>query len=283
LWAAPRRRAAPVDLVLARYLCADGLQRRQRAFKCRATVPASLVAVSAIEAARRFKAKRRLDPTGRLLGITYGTWRRVVDDAHYPDIAQDASIIAVDPSNPAAQASSVVHASASEDRALCWSPNGKWIVHSHKDQSDASGSSRGRRHAASPHQLPGARRRGWVAALVAGQSLAPVDGAANRRKPSCSWGLIRTRAGDAEAIELPLGRVDAEVSHAGSCPTARIVVISKEVRVGTSSARWGATAGRARGYRFASEHDAPECGSPDGDIAFIAWPPTGSFRCSRPC
>ena len=36
------------------------------------------------------------DPTGRLLGITYGTWRRVVDDARYPDIAQDAGIVAVD-------------------------------------------------------------------------------------------------------------------------------------------------------------------------------------------
>ena len=34
------------------------------------------------------------DPTGRWLGITYGTWRRVVDDAKYPDIAQDAGIIA---------------------------------------------------------------------------------------------------------------------------------------------------------------------------------------------
>ena len=65
------------------------------------------------------------DPTGRFLGITYGTWRRVVDDAKYPDIAQDAGIIAVDPAQPAAQPSSVAHASGSEDQSLCWSPNGR--------------------------------------------------------------------------------------------------------------------------------------------------------------
>ena len=56
-----------------------------------------------------------------------GTWRRVVDDANYPDIAQDAGIITLTPEKPAAQVSSVVHASASEDQALCWSPNGKWL------------------------------------------------------------------------------------------------------------------------------------------------------------
>ena len=57
------------------------------------------------------------DPTGRFLGITYGTWRRVVDDAKYPDIAQDAGIIPADPVHPAAAPSQVVHASASEDSA----------------------------------------------------------------------------------------------------------------------------------------------------------------------
>jgi Tol biopolymer transport system component len=77
------------------------------------------------------------DPTGKFIGITYGTWRRVIDDFRYPDIAQDAGIIAADPALPAARPLRVVDASPSEDQSLCWSPNGKWIVyHSHKDQGD---------------------------------------------------------------------------------------------------------------------------------------------------
>src|SRR5262249_6085473 len=77
------------------------------------------------------------DPTGRYVGITYGTWRRVVDDAHYPDIAQDAGIIDADPSRPASAPARIVHASASEDQPWCWSRTGRWTAfHSHKDQSD---------------------------------------------------------------------------------------------------------------------------------------------------
>lgn len=78
------------------------------------------------------------DPTGKWIGITYGTWRRVIDDFRYPDIAQDVGIIAADPGDtlPAAPAR-VVDASPSEDQALTWSPNGRWIAyHSHKEQGD---------------------------------------------------------------------------------------------------------------------------------------------------
>ena len=92
------------------------------------------------------------DPSGRFLGVTYGTWRRVIDDAKYPDIAQDAGIIALSGASAAAQITRVVDDSDSEDQSLCWSPNGRWIAyHSHKEQSDdiwlrpADGSAPGKR------------------------------------------------------------------------------------------------------------------------------------------
>jgi Tol biopolymer transport system component len=77
------------------------------------------------------------DPTGAWLGITYGTWRRQVDDFRYPDIAQDAGIIASEGNAPASAPDRIVQDSPSEDQGMTWSPNGKWIAfHSHQQQSD---------------------------------------------------------------------------------------------------------------------------------------------------
>jgi Tol biopolymer transport system component len=75
-------------------------------------------------------------PTQSLLAFTYGTWRRVIDDAKYPDIAQDIGVI--DQSNvPADAPSTVIAKSDSEDQAMAWSPNDKWIAfHSHREMSD---------------------------------------------------------------------------------------------------------------------------------------------------
>ena len=76
------------------------------------------------------------DPSGTRLGITYGTWRRVIDDFRYPDIAQEAGIVSAD-GPPSARPDEIVQDSPSEDQGLAWSPNRRWIAfHSHQQNSD---------------------------------------------------------------------------------------------------------------------------------------------------
>ena len=230
------------------------------------------------------------DPTGRLLGITYGTWRRVVDDAKYPDIAQDAGIIAVDPAKPATQTSSVVHASVSEDQALCWSPNGKWVVfHSHKDQSDdiwirpAAGDTPPRRISF----LGRGAEVGWPRWSPDGKWLL-FDGASRSTHRSVMFvaGVDQeTGAVTMEPVERAVRRADADVSHAEWLPdSAHLVVIGKEGpgrHVITTLARDGGDERVV--HRFASEHDAPGLAvSPDGtDVAFIAPAADGFFQVFR--
>jgi Tol biopolymer transport system component len=72
-----------------------------------------------------------------MLGFTYGSWRRVVDDMRYPNIAQDLGVVRADSSAPAASPARVVRASPSEDQGLDWSPDGRWIaLHSHANGLD---------------------------------------------------------------------------------------------------------------------------------------------------
>lgn len=77
------------------------------------------------------------DWTSEHIAFTYGSWRRVTDDLHYPDIAQDIGIVRVDAAAPASAPETIVRASYSEDQGMHWSPNGRWIAfHTHADGTD---------------------------------------------------------------------------------------------------------------------------------------------------
>jgi len=143
LWARPRAGGSPVRLTaFARDAYAPTVARDGSVlFKTqtyRTTVGVVADTGGAVTSLTTFQSETpSWDPTGQWIGITYGTWRRVIDDFGYPDIAQDAGIVSADPPAPLDRVDRVVDDSPSEDQSLHWSPNGKWIAyHSHKDMGD---------------------------------------------------------------------------------------------------------------------------------------------------
>jgi Tol biopolymer transport system component len=230
------------------------------------------------------------DWSGRWIGLTFGSWRRVVDDARYPDIAQDTGIIGVDPAHPASKPSSIVHASESEDQSLCWSPNGRWIAfHSHRDQSDdiwlrpANDESAVRRVTF----LGRGAETGWPRWSPDGRWLL-FDGAPpSSRKPSMFVMGIDQDTGviAIEPHEVIVQGVPAVISHGEWLPdSGHIVGLAKEgpgQHIIFTVERSGGT-GRIV-HRFSSEHDTSGlAASPDGrEIAFVAPAADGFFQVYR--
>jgi Tol biopolymer transport system component len=227
-------------------------------------------------------------PDGRRIAVTYGTWRRLIDDAKYPDIAQEIGVIAAMPvQTPADKPLEIVAASDSEDQAMAWSPNGRWIVlHSHREQSDdiwlrpADGSAPDRRVSF----LGRGAEVGWPRWSPDGRWVL-YDGASPATGKSAMFILgIDHNSGEVadKGREVLLTGFDGDITHGEWLPdSATIVAIAKEAPGRHAILVVPAAGGAARVvHRFASEHDFPGLAvAPDGTrVAFIAPAPDGFFQ-----
>jgi Tol biopolymer transport system component len=227
-------------------------------------------------------------PDGRRLAVTYGTWRRMIDDAKYPDIAQEIGVIPSMPiETPATAPIEIIANSDSEDQAMTWSPNGKWIVlHSHREQSDDIWlrPSDGRVPDRRISFLGRGAEVGWPRWSTDGKWVL-YDGASpsTRRSVLFVIGLDQeTGAVTAEPREVALAGFDGEVTHGEWLKdNATVVAIARETPGQHAIVSGSIQGGPARiVHRFASEHDFPGLGvTHDGTrVAFVAPAPDGFYQ-----
>ena len=219
-------------------------------------------------------------PDGQRIAVTYGTWRRVIDDAKYPDIAQEIGVVpAATRDAPVASPIEVIANSDSEDQAMAWSPNGRWIVlHSHREQSDDVWLRPADGHA--PDQrvsfLGRGAEVGWPRWSPDGKRVL-FDGASPRTGRSSLFVIgIDQDSGvvTAEPQEVLLSKFDGEITHGEWMPDSRTVVAIAREAPGQHVILMAPVEGGAVRvlHRFRSEHDFPGLAiHPNGSrLAFVA-------------
>ncbi len=226
-------------------------------------------------------------PTRPLLAFTYGSWRRVVDDAKYPDIAQEIGVVDVSRPLPATEPSEVLEDSDSEDQAMTWSPNGKWIAfHTHREMSDdvwlrpADGSRPDKRIT---HLGRGAEV-GWPRWSPDGRTVL-LNGARKSDGASVLYTIgVNQETGEvtSEVRELAIKGVAGEMGHAEWLPASNAIVATVKEGPGRHAIFTASvTNGEALvAHRFQTEHDFSGLGvSPNGrHVAFAAPAPDGYFQ-----
>jgi Tol biopolymer transport system component len=223
-------------------------------------------------------------PTRPLVAFTYGTWRRLIDDAKYPDIAQEIGVIDVSAALPAARPSEVLEESDSEDQAMSWSPNGRWIAfHTHKEMSDdvwlrpADGGEPGKRITF----LGRGAEVGWPRWSPDGRTVL-LNGARTSDGASVLYTIgVNQDTGEvtSDLREVTVAGVSGEMGHAEWRPdSASVVALAKEGPGRHVIFPVPAAGGRATVvHRVATEHDFSGLGvSADGRfVAFAAPAPDG--------
>jgi Tol biopolymer transport system component len=226
-------------------------------------------------------------PTRPLIAFTYGTWRRVIDDAKYPDIAQEIGVVDVSQTLPAAKPTAALEDSDSEDQAMTWSPNGKWIAfHTHKEMSDdvwlrpADGKGPDKRITF----LGRGAEVGWPRWSPDGRTVL-LNGARKSDGASVLYAIgvnQDTGATTSELREVNVTSVTGEMGHAEWMPDSGTVIATAKEGPGRHVI-FTVPAGGGRAtivHRYATEHDFSGIGvSTNGRfVAFVAPAPDGFFQ-----